>query len=85
MSHMKMLLKVNNFDLTTYLSPNKFTGDCSGHGYSTATKREILISAFQQMPDSVVNEIWERSLREEPRLTVLSRNDAGLLTKVEKE
>ena len=82
---MKVLLKVNNFDLTTYLSPNKFTGDTSGCGYSAARKREVLISAFRQMPDSVVNEIWERALQEEPRLELLPRNGAELLSNIEKE
>lgn len=71
MIHMKMLLKVNNFDLTTYLSPNKFTGDCSGHGYSTATKRAILISAFEHMPENVVEEIWERAMVPPPKLELL--------------
>ena len=68
---MKMLLKVNNFDLTTYLSPNKITGDISGHGYSTATKRAILISAFEHMPGNVVEEIWERAMVPPPKLELL--------------
>ena len=68
---MKMLLKVNNFDLTTYLSPNKFSGDISGHGYSTATKRAIMISAFENMPENVVEEIWERAMVPPPKLELL--------------
>lgn len=73
---MKVLLKVNNFDLTAYLSPNKFTGDCSGHGYSTATKRAILISAFEHMPENVVEEIWERAVVPSPQLKLLPAQEA---------
>ena len=78
-----IVLNINGFELIGRTRKRAFQGDMSR--LATAIKREALISAFQQMPDSIVDEIWERALREEPRLELLPRNDVELLSKIEKE
>lgn len=78
-----IVLNINGFELIGRIPKRTFQGDTSR--LATAIKREALISAFQQMPDSIVDEIWARALKEEPRLELLPRNDVELLSKIEKE
>lgn len=78
-----IVLNINGFELIGRIPKRTFQGDMSR--IATAMKREALISAFQQMPDSIVDKIWTRALREEPRLELLPRNDVELLFKIEKE
>ena len=83
-----VVLTINGFDLTGRFENKTFEKkdmEGSSRRIPTALKRQFLISAFQQMPDSVVDEIWERALREEPRLELLPRNDTEFLSEDNKE
>lgn len=82
-----VVLTINGFNLTGRFENKNFDKNMEGSSrrVPTVLKRQFLISAFQQMPDSVVDEIWERALREEPRLELLPLNDTGFLSEDNKE
>ena len=78
-----IVLNINGFEIVGRIPKRLFSGNMEK--IATPIKREMLISAFQQMPDEVVNEIWLRALRDTPRLELMPRNEAMLGLKEEKE
>ena len=78
-----IVLNINGFEIIGRVPKRNFSGDLSR--IPAAIKREMLISAFQQMPDSIVDEIWVRALSDDPRLELLPRNDVESIPKAEKE
>lgn len=64
-------ISVNGIDITGRFLKKDNRTKIDGHGWPTALKRAALISAFEAMPDEMVNEIWERGQISEPILELL--------------